>query len=102
MVTLATQPRPAGLVAVLACDQPGAASALPRLLAACDADVDGTVLRDNTGQPQWLLSVLHREKLAARLAQSSHRNQSVHSLLGQLALRRVAATGNEARDIDTP
>ncbi|WP_324650501.1 molybdenum cofactor guanylyltransferase [Georgenia sp. H159] len=98
---------PAPLVLLLACDLPGAAAAVPRLLATVrdGTGADGVVLRDAEGREQWLLGVYSSGALRSRidvLATSGRlRGGSVRELVRPLDLRTVDARGGEARDVDT-
>lgn len=97
---------PAPLVLLLACDLPGAAAAVPRLLAAVgDGGADGVVLRDEEGREQWLLGVYASGPLRTRIdeltADGRLRGGSVRELVRSLDLRTLEARGGEARDVDT-
>ncbi|MCM3661915.1 NTP transferase domain-containing protein [Georgenia satyanarayanai] len=96
------------LVLVLACDLPGAAAAVPRLLAAAEgriADGDGVVLSDDGGREQWLLGLYARPALEAAIASVAAaggvRGAPVRALVGPLLLLAVPAAQGEVRDIDT-
>lgn len=93
-------PNPADWTAVLACDLPGAAHALPRLLTARDRD--GAVLLDPDGHPQWVLAVYRTSALlAAAEALGNPADRSMRSLLGGLNLVLVAPDEDDWRDVDT-
>lgn len=98
---------PAPWVLVLACDVPFAARAVPRLLAAATnqatASRDGACLRDDSGYLQWLVGVYRTDSLQAALAGLGRRARgaSVRALVAPLSVASVAATGQEALDVDT-
>lgn len=102
---LAALGTPERWVVLLACDLPGAAAAVPRLLQAVPAASDGVVMRDAHGRHQWLLGVYAGEALRARVADlvagDGVRGASAHALLSPLRLRVIEARADEARDIDT-
>ncbi|WP_152192585.1 molybdenum cofactor guanylyltransferase [Georgenia satyanarayanai] len=97
------------LVLVLACDLPGVAAAVPRLLTEApgllEAGADGVVLSDGAGREQWLLGLYSRPALEASVASLSAgdgpRGASVRALVRPLRLGAVAARHGEVRDIDT-
>lgn len=105
----------APLVLLLACDLPGAATAVPRLLAgagpllapagAAGERADGVVLRDSDGREQWLLGLYRRTALEAAAASLAAgrglRGAPVRDLMRPLGLAALAAEGCEVRDIDT-
>jgi len=84
------------LVAVLTCDAPRSARALPALLAAVGAD--GAVARSAAGFDQYLLGVYRFAALAGRLRGA--RDMSVRRLLGALDLARIEC-GDLDRDVDS-
>lgn len=107
---------PAPWVLLLACDVPGAPSAVPALFdALTDADgtgtadgageelaADGAVLTDPDGRLQWVIGLYRSAAVrdaATRLDIST--NRSLRALLGDLTLRPVQAQGDEWHDIDT-
>ena len=116
----------APVVLLLACDLPGAAAAVPRLLAVAGelalpgarksavgtnsavgggSAVAGVVMRDPAGRDQWLLGVYSTAVLKARVAELAAagrlRGGSVRDLVGPLDLGTVLARPEESRDIDT-
>lgn len=102
----ATGAAPAPWVLVLACDVPFAAGAVPRLLAAATGSrasrQDGACLRDDSGYLQWLVGVYRTDSLRAALAGLGRtRGASVRALVEPLTVASVAATGQEALDVDT-
>ncbi|SDM68949.1 molybdenum cofactor guanylyltransferase [Allokutzneria albata] len=92
----------ADVVAVLAVDQPGiTAATLTRLRAALTEDVDGVVLVDAEGRPQWMVGVWRTGALR-RCLPGSPSGSSLRRVLGALTVRRLPAENAEADDIDTP
>ncbi len=97
------------LVLVLACDLPGAAAAVARLLDVAQqrgtADADGVVLSDDAGREQWLLGLYARSALegaaASVAAAGGVRGAPVRALVRPLRLVAVPALQGEVRDIDT-
>lgn len=97
------------LVLVLACDLPGAAAAVPRLLAEAQGPLatgaDGVVLSDDDGRDQWLLGLYSRAALEGAVADldvaGGLRGAPVRALVRPLRLAAVAARRGEVRDIDT-
>lgn len=88
-------------VALLACDLPDAARALPRVLEACEAD-HGAVLLDPNGRLQWLVSAFPTALLAEEVAtRQDWADRPLRAVLGDLPRDEVAAQGDEWRDIDT-
>ncbi|TNC16891.1 molybdopterin-guanine dinucleotide biosynthesis protein [Georgenia sp. 311] len=125
---LAALADPAPVVLLLACDLPGAAAAVPRLLATAGdlalpggrnsavvrnsavagevvGGVDGVVVRDVSGREQWLLGLYSTAALAGRVGELAAagrvRGGSVRDLLGPLHLGTVLASAEESRDVDT-
>jgi len=117
---LAALREPAPAVLVLACDLPGAAGAVPRLLAAAAdgitwpggprpagaADrVDGVVVRDRAGREQWLLGVYSaaglERRLAALAAGGGLRDAPVRALVEDMCLMSLEAPDEAVRDVDT-
>lgn len=112
---------PAPLVLVLACDVPGAAGAVPRLLAAAGRarksavaggvaggvadEAAGVVARDVEGRDQWLVGLYRTEVLRARLAEVAAAGGlhgcPVRVLVRPLPLEPVLASPDETADIDT-
>lgn len=102
---------PAPWVLLLACDVPGAPSAVPALFDALadgasdcaeEHTRDGAVLTDPDGRLQWVLGLYRSaavREAAARLHIST--NRSLRTLLGELTLRPVQARGDEWHNIDT-
>ncbi len=88
------------LVAVLACDVPGAGRILPALLAAV-GDADGArALAD--GRPQHLVAVYRRRVLDAALAATPQvHGASMHHLLSGLRLVDVPDPDRATADADT-
>jgi len=103
---------------VLAVDTPGAADALPRLLAARAGDgsasregarLDGAQLVDADGRAQPLIAVyrttsLHAAALTAMTAADPPgraSGMSMRTLVGELRLAPVADRGDTAHDLDT-
>ncbi|WP_296136876.1 NTP transferase domain-containing protein [uncultured Tessaracoccus sp.] len=93
---------PAPWTLVLACDQPGAPRAAPRLLTAA-REHDAYCLTRRDGGPEWLLALYRSDAL--RDAAQEHgdpRNRSVGSLLGRLDPVLVAAADPaDVDDVDT-
>lgn len=98
---------PAPVTAVLTCDTPGAATALPPLLGALEAapavpGIDGACARagDHT---QYLLGVYWTPALLGAVAPGGAplRDRAVHRTLGALRVLEVAGTERAAVDLDT-
>lgn len=98
---------PAPVTAVLTCDAPGAATALPPLLGALEAapavpGIDGACARagDHT---QYLLGVYWTPALLGAVAPGGAplRDRAVHRTLGALRVLEVAGTERAAVDLDT-
>ncbi|EHR51037.1 molybdopterin-guanine dinucleotide biosynthesis protein A [Saccharomonospora marina XMU15] len=101
------------LVAVLAADLPGIATAtVERLVAAVcgtagtggtagGAAADGAVLVDADGRRQWLVGVWWVARLRAVLP-ARPQGASLRSTLGRLSIVEVVARQGEADDVDTP
>lgn len=103
-------PAPAPLVLVLACDVPGAAGAVPRLLDAVRGATgagpdgqspDGACLVDGAGREQWLVGAYRTAVLAAALAAGDVRGTPVRALARRLRLAAVPALPRESADVDT-
>jgi molybdopterin-guanine dinucleotide biosynthesis protein A len=93
------------LTAVLAADLPWLRTeTLHRLRAAVSVQVvDGAVLVDAAGQPQWLCGVWRTAPLRTALqAVGEPTNQSVRGVLAGLSRAEVPARRGEATDVDTP
>ncbi|MVA76555.1 NTP transferase domain-containing protein [Auraticoccus sp. F435] len=103
LAALAEGRTPEPVTALLACDSPFLATAVPRLLAALQADPEaaGAVLTDADGRPQWLSGFYRTNALRAALAGTDGRDRAVRSVLGGLPLLTVPAVGLEAVDLDT-
>lgn len=91
-------------VVVLAVDMPFVtAGTVARLLEALTPDVDGVTLVDPDGRHQPLCAAYRvRALLAAAPAYDEESGLPVHRLVRGLRLARIAAVGDEARDVDTP
>lgn len=93
-----------GLVAVLACDAPRSARALPVLLRALadgGAGIDGAVVRNAAGFDQYLLGVYRAEGLRLRAGEETGaRDISARRFFAPLRLVPVEA-GDLDRDVDT-
>lgn len=103
-LTLLTDGRePSAVTAVLACDAPFLATAVPRLLdvLAADPDADGAVLVDADGRPQWLSGCYRTAALQTALAGGDGQHRAVRRAFGDLRLAHVPARGFEALDLDT-
>jgi molybdenum cofactor guanylyltransferase len=106
---LHAMPEPAEATAVLASDLPGLRpSTLRRLLDALAEEpagrgwVDGALLVDPAGRPQWLAGVWRTAALRTGLAGFGEpTGQPLHALLGGLLSARLPAIGAEAFDVDT-
>jgi molybdopterin-guanine dinucleotide biosynthesis protein A len=106
---LHAMPEPAEATAVLAADLPGLrASTLRRLLDALAEEpagqrwVDGALLVDQAGRPQWLAGVWRTAALRTGLAGiGDPTGQALHALLDGLPSVRLPAIGAEALDVDT-
>lgn len=96
------RPRPVGLlVGVLAVDMPRVTPATLRRLRAAAAGRDGAFLVGADGRRQ-LAGVLDAARLAAvRPDVAGQHGMALHRLLAPLDLADVAATGDEATDVDT-
>ena len=94
-------------VLLLACDLPGAAAAVPRLLTAVEehVQVDAVVMRDAEGREQWLLGIYSaaalRERIAALVDGGGLRGASVRELVRPLWRASLQVRGQEAADVDT-
>jgi len=102
---LSAVPAEVPVTAVLAADLPWLRTeTLQRLRAAVTVQpVDGAVLVDATGQPQWLCGVWRTTPLRAALwAIGDPTNQSVRGVLSGLNRADVPARHGEETDIDTP
>jgi molybdopterin-guanine dinucleotide biosynthesis protein A len=91
-------------VVVLAVDMPLVDAGTVRRLAAA-ARSDGAMLVDRDGRTQPLCavySVAAIERAATGSASPSGHALAMRALVGGLDLQRVAATGEEAHDVDTP
>ena len=72
-------------------------------LHAAASAVDGAVLVDERGRPQWLCGVWRTARLRAALAAAGDPvDRAVHAVLGQLTATHVPAIPGEAFDLDTP
>lgn len=94
----------AGLVAVLAVDQPGVTARTVRRLRTALADrpdAAGALLVDDTGRRQWLAGVWRVAALRAALP-ADPAGGSLRAVLGGLPVVEVAALPGEADDVDTP
>lgn len=90
-------------VLVLACDMPGAAGAVPPLLAAAALKgvAEGVIAVDPGGTRQNLAFVADAAALRRALETGGQRDRSVRSLLGQLSLLEVPVGADALEDIDT-
>lgn len=93
------------LVLVLACDVPLVAPAIPRLVQATTAVLDGAHLIDDEGRAQWLAGCYRRQALLDRLDEMERgrgfRNAPVHRFVEGLRLDGVPARDDESLDVDT-
>ncbi|MFC6703789.1 molybdenum cofactor guanylyltransferase [Flexivirga alba] len=93
--------RPAEWTYLIACDLPGAVSAIQLLGAADAGDADGVVLAEPDGRLQWLLGRYRSSALrAAADALGDPANRSMRALLGDLRLAELPAD-DVWRDVDT-
>jgi molybdopterin-guanine dinucleotide biosynthesis protein A len=90
----------AALVAVLAGDQPFAATALPLLLAELSDSVDGVLARDGQGVRQPLLALYRVAGLRAAVA-SGAAGRSMRSVLASLRVAEVDVPAPCTLDVDT-
>lgn len=97
------------LVTVLACDVPGAPSAVNILLRteavkalAASDEQDGVCALAADGHLQWLLGVYRLEFLRKRASEVSGRDMSVRRFLAGARLRGVAVPEIFLQDLDTP
>ncbi|GAA0642572.1 molybdenum cofactor guanylyltransferase [Kutzneria viridogrisea] len=91
----------AEFVAVLAADLAGIRpGTVARLRAAVSPQADGAVLVDEQGHPQWLIGCWRTGSLRAALP-ADPAGRPLRSVLGGLALARVAAEPGESSDVDT-
>jgi molybdopterin-guanine dinucleotide biosynthesis protein A len=91
-------------VVVLAADLAGLRpDTLPRLVTVLSGSpsVDGAVLHDETGRPQWLCGVWRAGPLRAALP-ADPAGRSLRSVLTTLAVRAVRGRPGESADVDTP
>lgn len=86
------------LVAVLTCDAPYSARALPQLMAALAAE--GAVARNRAGFTEYLLGIYRFEPLIRRIGEASARDVSARRLFSPLSLTSVDV-GDLAHDVDT-
>ncbi len=100
---VAALPRATDVVVVLAGDQPFAAAAVPRLVAALRADpAVGAVLgRDAEGHPQPLLAAYRADELGRVLPQVRS-GDSIRSTLGGISRALVDLAADEGLDVDDP
>lgn len=92
--------KPAEWIYLIACDLPGAVSAI-QLLGADAGTADGVVLTEPAGRRQWLLGRYRQAALrAAADALGDPADRSMRSLLGGLRLVEVPAA-DVWRDVDT-
>lgn len=99
---LATLGEVPGEVFVLAGDLANPEAAVG-LLAAAGPGVDGAVLVDEEGWPQYLAGSYRGEALARALAEAGElRGMPVRKLLGRLVLSRVPAPPSATADVDSP
>lgn len=89
---------------LLACDLPGAETAVRQLLSAEPApEHDGACLLDAGGRRQWLLGCYRTQALAERLADRGNPPlTAMYQLLGPLNLLCVTASPGCVDDVDTP
>jgi molybdopterin-guanine dinucleotide biosynthesis protein A len=89
------------LVGVLAVDMPRVTAATMRRLRESAVGHDGAFLVDGEGRRQ-LAGVLDAQRLASvRPDLEGQHNMALHRLLGQMRLAEVAASGEEAVDVDS-
>ena len=96
--------RPQPWTLVLACDLPGAASAVEALLTAAgrQSGADAYCVRTGDGGPEWLLALYRTAALrAAAAAYGDPRNRSVRGMLAPLAPVLVDAVDDSGHDLDT-
>jgi molybdopterin-guanine dinucleotide biosynthesis protein A len=87
-------------VALVGCDQPFLADAIPVLLDAVTGD--GVIAIDADGRRQHLMSVVKADALRRAVGvQPSVKNLSLHALLAPLQLLEVAVPLRSTLDIDT-
>jgi CTP:molybdopterin cytidylyltransferase MocA len=99
---VARVPADVGLVAVLAGDQPRAASAAARLvthLTGASASIDAVVATDGTGRRNPLLSAFRRSSLLAALP-ASPADRAARSLFDGLVVDELPISDDEQHDID--
>lgn len=108
---LAALPASVDPVLVLACDLPRADQAVRAMLdhdlaqvdAAGSDDLDGRVLVDPDGRPQWLTGLYERGPLAAALAAvPTLVDASMRAVTANLRLARVTVPAQLCLDVDTP
>lgn len=97
---------PAEWTLVLACDLPGAPTAVARLreaLTTAPADADGLCLRDAGGELQHLAAFYRTAALREAFAGwGDPANRSVRGVMASLALLPVDPGGASVQDLDTP
>ena len=93
--------RPAQLIGVLAVDMPRVSAHTFRRLRDTAAGHDGAFLLDATGRRQLCGVVSAGALQRVRPDLEGQHGMSLHRLLADLDLAKVAAVGDEARDIDT-
>lgn len=97
-------------VMVLACDLVAPAEVVGQLvdtLREISDDVDGALLEDEDGYPQWLASVFRTDVLLAAIARyrsdvGTLEDASLRAVFQKLRLQRSAASPGSTKDIDTP
>jgi molybdopterin-guanine dinucleotide biosynthesis protein A len=101
---LSQVPKGVPVAAVLAADLPRLRpDTLLRLRVALSAGMDGAVLVDASGQPQWLCGVWRAVVLRGALtAAGDPANLSLRGVLMPLDFAPVPAAEGEATDVDTP
>lgn len=87
---------------VLACDLPGAETAVARLLAAEPGAHDGVYLLDSADRPQWLLGCYRSAALVAAVAELDSASAALHRLLHGMNLLAVTPGDAVVDDVDTP
>lgn len=102
-------PKSAPVVALLACDVPGAPAALAAIMKTqlarslwSSGNIDGVCALDEEGYPQRLLGLYRQEFLSRRAKEVSERNLSVRKFLATAKLEGLRVAERHVMDLDSP